>query len=178
MTIRILGLGNDLLADDRFGLVAAQELGRRVGTGVDVRLSGTAGFDLLEDTLGATRMLVLDTIETGAAPGTVFEVREQDLEAAVSALGNGPHSVGLFEALHLGRGVGLPVPSDVVILAVEPEDTLTVGGDMSSRVRAALDDVLDRGERIIERWRAESKAAAEPVRHPRPSAAHPAPRLV
>ena len=158
MSIRVLGLGNDLLADDRLGLVAASVIGRSFGDRVEAVCSSTSGFDLLESVVGATRLLVLDTLPTGAAPpGTVFEVSEDEVPALQ---GGSPHYVGLFEALRLGRTLGLAVPTEVVILAVEPEDVLTVGGPMSAAVAGALEPLLDRAGAIVSGWLAAETAAA------------------
>ena len=157
MSIRVLGLGNDLLADDRLGLVAAAAIGRRFGDRVEAVSSSTSGFDLLDDVVGASRLLVLDTLATGAtAPGTVFEVGEDEV---LAPHGGSPHYVGLFEALRLGRALGLAVPSEVVILAVEPEDVLTVGGPMSDAVTGALEPLLERAGAIVTGWMAADAAA-------------------
>jgi len=157
MSIRVLGLGNDLLADDALGFLAAAAIGRRFGERVEAFCSSTSGFDLLDDVVGATRLLVLDVLATGAAPpGTVFEVGENDIPAPQ---GGSPHYVGLFEALRLGRALGLTVPSEVVILAVEPQDVLTVGGPMSDAVAGALQPLLDRAGRIVSGWMAAESAA-------------------
>ena len=156
MRIRVLGLGNDLLADDALGLEAAAALGRRFGGQVDVARSSTSGFDLLDEVVGAGRLLVLDTLATGAAPpGTLFEVREGEVAVAP---GGSPHYVGLFEALALGRALGLDVPAEVVILAVEPEDVLTVGGPMSGSVAGTLDALIERASAIVTSWLAADAA--------------------
>lgn len=139
MKTRILCLGNTLLADDAFGFVVAERL-RRLRPDLEVCESSTSGFDLLDYTLGAGHLLVIDTAQTGAvAPGTVSIFHEGDLQAAP---GQSPHYVGLFEALSLGKALGLDVPEDVAIIAVEPADCLTVGGEMHLSVRAAVDEVL------------------------------------
>ncbi len=149
-SVRVLGLGNDLVADDGFGLQAAARLGQRFAGRVDVRSSACSGLDLLEEASGASHLLVMDTLLTGRArPGTVFEVNEGDIEAAP---GSSPHYVGLFEALALGRAIGLEVPREVRILAVEPEDAFTIGGAMSAPVRDALDRVVDRAAAIVTEW--------------------------
>jgi len=150
VTVRILGLGNDLLADDGFGLAAAEALGRRLGGTVEVRTSTASGLDLLEDAEGASHLLVVDTLVTGRSePGTLFELEEGDVEAAQ---GQSPHYAGLFEALALGRALGLRVPAGVKIIAVEPEDAVTVGGGMTPCVEASLDRAVQRGTEIVTAW--------------------------
>jgi hydrogenase maturation protease len=139
MSTRVLCLGNTLLADDAFGFVVAERL-RRSRPDLEVCESSSSGFDLLDCTLGATRLFVIDTMNSGkAAPGTVSSFREEEVP---SVPGVSPHYIGLFEALRLGRALNLPVPSDVRIIVVEPADCLTVGGPMHPGVQAAVADVL------------------------------------
>ena len=100
MSIRVLCLGNTLLADDGFGFVVAEQL-RRIRPDLEVCESSTSGFDLLDCALGASRLLVVDTVQSGAlAPGTVSVFWEGDLQEAP---GPSPHYVGLFEALRQWR---------------------------------------------------------------------------
>jgi hydrogenase maturation protease len=146
-----LCLGNSLLADDAFGLAVAARL-RQLRPDLEVCESSTSGFDLLDCTLGARRLLVIDTVQSGAlAPGTVSIFRERDVRTAP---GGSPHYVGLFEALRLGKALSLEVPEEVIIIAVEPADCLTVGGEMHPSVLAAIDDAL----RIV------NEEAAKPCR--------------
>lgn len=139
MSTRVLCLGNSLLADDAFGLAVAARL-RALRPDLEVYESSTSGFDLLDYTLGARRLLVVDTVQSGAlAPGTVSVFREGDVRTAP---GGSPHYVGLFEALRLGKALNLEVPEEVGIIAVEPADCLTVGGEMHPAVLAAIPRVL------------------------------------
>jgi hydrogenase maturation protease len=139
MTIRVLCLGNSLLADDAFGLVVADQL-RGMMPHLDVCASSTSGFDLLDYTLGARELIVIDTLQSHASPpGTISIFHEHEVRTAP---GGSPHYVGLFEALRLGKALHLPVPDEVTIITVEPADCLTVGGEMHPAVRAAVTRVL------------------------------------
>jgi hydrogenase maturation protease len=171
---RVLCLGNELIADDALGIVVGHRLCRRLaaeGTRVAPRTAGDpavsvrafelpgvgrvevvatalTGMYLLDAVVGASRLVVVDTVATGAAdPGTVLELGEQDL---VGPRGGSPHYVGLLEALDLARGLGLAVPSDVVFVAVEAGDSTTVGGRMTASVRAALPAVVERVTALVE----------------------------
>ena len=115
---------------------------------VDVVESALTGMYLLEAVVGASRLIVVDTVVTGASdPGTVLELNESDLDGP---RGGSPHYIGLLETLDLARALGLDVPADVVILAVEAGDDLTVGGDMTAPVKAAVPIVVERVMAIIE----------------------------
>lgn len=150
MKIRVLGLGNDLLADDGCGLRAARALDRVLGGRADVVLSSAGGFDLLDDMAGATHLLVIDTLATGARPaGTVSCWSEADLRGPH---GVAPHYVGLPEALALGRSLGLAMPREIALLTIEPADCLTVGGGMSTPVADAVSRAVDAGRGIVKGW--------------------------
>jgi hydrogenase maturation protease len=171
---RVLCLGNELIADDGLGIVAARSLsGRlalagtpvppgpsldpavtvrafelpRVGS-VEVVETALTGMYLLETVVGASRLIVVDTVVTGATdPGTVLELRESDLDGP---RGSSPHYIGLLETLDLARALGLDVPADVVIVAVEAGDYKTVGGEMTAPVRAAVPVVVEGAMALIQ----------------------------
>ncbi|MCU0293738.1 MAG: hydrogenase maturation protease [Thermoanaerobaculaceae bacterium] len=166
--IRVLALGNELIADDGMGIVTARELCRHLavagspvpagpsfdpavtarafelpGAGrVEVVETALTGMYLLEAVVGASRLIVVDTVVTGAHdPGTVLELREGDL---AGPRGGSPHYIGLLETLDLARAMRMEVPVDVVFVAVEAGDYVTVGGEMTAQVGAAVPIVVDR----------------------------------
>ena len=149
--IRVLGLGNDLLADDAFGVEMARELARRLPPDIETRWSVASGIALLDEMLEADALIVIDTIATGQVPaGTVHRFAEEQVEVTGQAASG--HYMGLFETLRLGRQLQFRVPERVVIVAVEAEDTTTVGGGMSAAVRAAKPIVKRLVEDQIAEW--------------------------
>lgn len=145
MSIRILCLGNEILADDAFGMAVAAQI-RQVSP-VEVVESSLSGFNLLDYIQDVSCLIVIDTVQTGTAePGTVFVFCEEDLE---SVPGGSPHYIGLFEALRLARKLQQNVPGEVVILAVEAADCWTLGGPMHPAVQAAVPVVVNMVQQII-----------------------------
>jgi hydrogenase maturation protease len=129
-------MGNEILADDAFGILVAREVQRRFGARVDVVCSSASGFHLLDDVLGTRRLLVVDTVVTGKSkPGTLRVFAEKDIRLVP---GETPHGIGLFEVLRVARKLGLPAPEDVSIIGVEAWDCTTVGGDIHPDVQAAV----------------------------------------
>ncbi len=143
---RLLGLGNELLADDAFGILVAKEAQRRFSVQVDVVCSSSAGFDLLDHLVGVSRLIVVDTIITGGEPGKI-DIFSGDQVRPISR--GSPHFVGLFEVLALGRELNLPVPDEVVVFAVEAADCTTVGGAMHPDVRSAAASVMELVEQFL-----------------------------
>ena len=136
---RVLCLGNDMLADDAFGPRVAEEVTRRYGNALEVVCSAASGFHLLDDVLGAGRLLVVDTVMTpDGTPGRVRVLQEGQVHAWSGAA---PHAYGLFDVLRNARKLGLPVPCSVTIIAVEAADCSTVGGPMTPAVEQAVGTV-------------------------------------
>ena len=136
---RLLGLGNEILADDAFGIVVAREAQKQFPQ-LDVVCSSSSGFSLLDEVEGASRLLVVDTIQTGSAePGAlrVFSEAQFQPEQVV-----GPHFMGLFETVEVARHLGLEAPGEIQVIAVEAFDCITVGGAMHPKVQAAIPAAL------------------------------------
>lgn len=146
----ILCLGNELLADDAFGLVAAEELRRRFPQ-LDVVFTTDSGFHLIDYLAEIELLVVVDSIQTGnVSPGTLYVLRSSDMK---SAYGPSPHYVGLLETLQLARELLLNVPKDVIILAVEAADCLTLGGKMHDAVKSTVGLVVDLVAEITQNWK-------------------------
>lgn len=150
VAVRVLCLGNPLLADDALGAEVAAALAGRLPPGAEVVQNDLTGFGLLDDLLEVTHLIVVDTVRTGAAPpGTVHLIREDDLR---SGPGPSPHYVGLLEMLRLARALRLPAPQEVVILAVEASDCTTIGGAMHPALQEAVPLVVELVVGILREW--------------------------
>ncbi len=160
--VRVLGLGNDLLADDAFGFAVAQELRQTAGEDIEIICSPAAGLALLDAVEGATHLLVLDTWQTGAGtPGTLYRAEEATF---ASVRGPSLHSTGLLDTLALGRRLQMNVPDTVAFVAVEPADCLTVGGPMTPTIRRAVPAAAALARRIVDEWVRTRRANVRPWR--------------
>ncbi len=141
----ILGVGSSILTDDSVGLVVARRLAERLShrDDVDFGENEEAGFTLLEEGLGYDRLVIVDSILTGAAPGTVLTYDLSDLGRSIHS--NSPHGLNLATVIAFGKSQGMEVPDDVVIYAIEVVDTLTFGEELTpelaSRVEAIVEEI-------------------------------------
>jgi len=136
ISLRVLCLGNELLADDSLGSLVAEHIRQFAPAGVEVLSTPEAGFHLLDYVLNVHRLVVVDTLMTGTSPpGTIYAFHEHELKAIP---GGSPHYVGLHETLALARQLGLPVAEEIFFLAVEAADCSTLGGEMDPAVMAAV----------------------------------------
>ena len=142
MKTLVLGLGNDILADDAVGVLAARALAEELNERADVKETSEHGIALLDHLLGYERVIFLDAIQTGShEPGTIIEIDPASLSAVYAP---SPHYAGLPELLAIAEGLKLDFPRHFRIFAVEIADALTIGGAMTPAVRAAIGDLCDR----------------------------------
>ncbi|MCL4498899.1 MAG: hydrogenase maturation protease [Chloroflexi bacterium] len=141
----VLGMGNPILTDDCVGLRVAQEVaawlasptGAPYAGTVTVEESSLAGLSLLDLLAGYDRAIIVDSIQTrGGKVGALYRLSADDFASTVRLAS--PHDVNFFTALELGRRVGIAMPADVVVLAIEVQDTSTFGEACTPPVEAAI----------------------------------------
>ena len=139
--LRIIGVGNPLMADDGLGIVAAERLAALDWPeGVEVLDGGTGGLTLLDLLAGARGVILLDAVAMGAAPGTLRRFTGAELERLpAEAPGLSLHGSGLAEVLALARELGQLPP--LLLYGVEPA-RVELGLGLSPAVAAALEDLL------------------------------------
>lgn len=148
----VLGLGNDILTDDRAGLEVAREL-REVFRGdprVVVEETTEMGLALLDLVEGYDDLILVDAVLTGrVAAGALLEFGLSDLDWVP---GMAPHGLGVGEVLEAGRALGLRMPGAVRVYAVEAEDPFSLGTVPTSVVAAALPGLRRRVEGAVREW--------------------------
>lgn len=142
--VLLLGLGNDILTDDGIGLLVVQQLQQELThqPSLDIRATTEMGLALLDFITGYSAVVIVDAIQTGEAPpGFVHELNANSL---AQLTGRTPHFLGVGETLALGRSLGLPMPEQVKIFAIEVVDPFTLGTRMTPTLQAALPRVVER----------------------------------
>jgi len=150
MTILVLGLGNELLADDAAGILAVRQLRHELDGQADIVESSLAGLALLDVLVGYDRAIIIDAIQTGRVPaGTIQELTPKDLDHVTCP---SPHYAGLPEILDLATRLRLRFPAEIRIIAIEVSDTVSIGGKMSESVQSAVADVVREAKSQVEAW--------------------------
>src|ERR1017187_1948872 len=140
----LLGLGNDILTDDAVGLHVVHELQRELAghPSIDFRETTEMGLALLDFITGYRVVAIVDSIQTGKeAPGFLHELNDAVFNQMT---GRTPHFVGVSETLALGKQLGLAMPEQVRIYAIEVEDPFTVGTALTPALQAALPGIVSR----------------------------------
>ncbi len=146
----IIGLGNTVLSDDGAGVYVARMLtGRFSRDDVSVIETESAGMNLMEMLAGFDRAFLIDAILLdGEDPGTVFRLKADDLR--ITPRLSSVHDIDIVTALELGRRLGLHMPSEVTIFAIQGHDMKTLSEGCTPRVEAVLERVADEVEALVE----------------------------
>ena len=126
--VLIACVGNMLRGDDGFGVSVAEELARRsLPPGVDLIETGIGGMSIVQQLMdGYDAMIVVDAVDGGAAPGTLFVSDPQ--VADPETLSNDEwrqhfsnlHLAEPSRILLLARAAGV-LPSRVILVGCQPE---------------------------------------------------------
>ncbi len=138
----VLGLGNPVLGDDGVGLAVAAELKRLLAEapvrGVDVLASTRAGFDLIDILRGYTSAILVDCIVLpDPRPGTVRRLAVDDVSGCARLVN--AHEMSVGTTFRLAERMGISMPTDVEIIAVEAGNTSTIGEGLTPAVQASVE---------------------------------------
>lgn len=137
-SVAVIGIGNNLRGDDAAGLEIARRLrGSELPVGVSVHEHEGDGVSLLELWDAADVALVLDTVRSGAAPGTIHRIDASSTPVPMSLQRTSSHAVGVAEAIELARALGR-LPPRVIVYGIEGAH-FEAGEQLSKNVAAALD---------------------------------------
>ena len=149
MRVLIAGVGNVLRGDDGFGVEVLRLLKQEAGgaTGLTFYESGIAGIGLVQELVdGYDALIVLDALDRGAEPGTVFVVQPD--VAALAAPGRlsepvDPHQAGPEGVFRLAAALGV-LPRRVWLVGCQAAACDDLGAGLSGPVRRAIPAALER----------------------------------
>jgi hydrogenase maturation protease len=143
--VLVIGVGNELRGDDGAGIEVARRLRQPAAAreGVEVREHQGEPTELLDAWQGAEAVVLVDTMRSGAPPGTIrrFDASEAPLPRGLGGA-TSTHAVGLIETLELARAVGR-LPTRVVVYAIEGQ-CFEAGAPITGAVRSRVDDLAVR----------------------------------
>ncbi|BCS53496.1 HyaD/HybD family hydrogenase maturation endopeptidase [Geobacter sp. SVR] len=157
-TVLVLGIGNLVMSDDGVGVKAVQKLTceYRFPPVVDIMDGGTLGLDILPRLEGIERLIVVDAVETGGAPGTLVRLTGEEIPLALETKIS-PHQMGLKDLLTVSQLMG-HMPQEMVLIGVQPGN-IGMDTELTPEVEAQLDAMVALILSELEQW----GYAAEPV---------------
>jgi len=140
MKALVLGLGNELLADDGIGLLVVRKLKDQYTGQAEIVECTVSGLALLEYFIGFEKAIIVDSVQTGRRPaGSIFELAPSDLGEVIAP---SPHYTGLPEMIALARELKLEFPREIKIFAMEIADPYTIGGGLTEHVRNSMEGMI------------------------------------
>jgi hydrogenase maturation protease len=143
MKTLLLGLGNSILRDDAVGLKVVRALGEKMtGKDVHVEEASFANIEILEAIGPYDRLIIVDSIKTGQGrPGELYSLSLEDLQTTLHL--SCPHDINLATALELGKRLGMHVPGEIRIYAIEVEDNQTFSETCTRLVEEAIPRIVE-----------------------------------
>jgi hydrogenase maturation protease len=140
--IVVIGVGNEYRSDDGAGITVARRLRERFLTKITVLEESGEGAALIEAWKGATWVLLVDAVHSGAPPGTIHR-----LEARVAPVPTGffhysTHAFSVAEAIELARSLD-QLPPQLIVYGIEGEN-FAAGVGLSRAVERAVEAVVER----------------------------------
>jgi hydrogenase maturation protease len=142
MTVLVLGIGQSLRGDDTAGLEAVrlwQQTCPQTAQRVQVELSELPGLGLLDHLQGMHAAIIVDALQSNAAPGTLHHLGPDEL-AAFTLDAQSAHGWGVAETLALGSSL-YPWLAEcrISLIGIAGKD-FGMGARLSPAVQAALPD--------------------------------------
>jgi len=139
--IVILGIGNILLSDEGVGVHVANELMKmELPPNISVVEGGTDGFRLLNVITEADRLIVIDAVKGGAAPGSIYRFDIDEVKNVPSGFKTSVHQIGILEVIDLSGLIG-KTPYTTVI-GIEPK-SLEMSMELSIEVKEKVPRVIE-----------------------------------
>jgi len=156
MKTLVLGLGNELYGDDGAGIQVVRKLKQELEPqkktlpwleNVDFEESSVSGVALLDVIAGYDRLIIVDTIKkTNPLTGKIHVLEDKDLRHVP---GPSPHYVSVPQTLEIGKNLGLKVPSQIKIIAVEAKNLYNLGEGLTEEMKKAIPVIMKKVKKTL-----------------------------
>ncbi len=139
--ILVLGVGNDLLKDEGIGVhvVKAMEA-LELPENVCLYNGGVAGIDLMDQIQNTDRLIIIDAIDAGDQPGSLFRFNAEEVKIILDEYKTSLHQVDLFDTLKLARF--LDCYPDTVIIGIQPKE-IAWGTEPTPELASRIPRIID-----------------------------------
>ncbi len=148
--VLVVGIGNTLMQDDGIGVWAVRRLAReyRLPPGVELIEGGVLGMQLVHDLRSAKHLLIIDAMDGGGEPGTVYRLDADSLSKRPRTLMS-LHEVSVTDVLSVAEFIGCRPRTR--ILGVQPQKAYSPGLTLTPLLQAVLPRVVRAAVEELER---------------------------
>ena len=149
--ITVLGIGNTILTDEGFGVKVVEYLRENYTFPENVQLvdGGTLGVELHHFIIGTQKLLIIDSIDGGVQPGTIFHLRDGEIlnhfTQKISA-----HEIGIQDILTMLEITGKKIPR-VELIGIQPY-SLGAGIELTPEMKKFLPIFAKKAIEILKSW--------------------------
>ncbi len=151
-SVVVIGVGNEYRSDDGVGIAVARRLRVLFPTEAKIVEESGEGAALIQSWQGATWVIVVDAVRSGAPPGTIHRLDALTAPVPAGFFHYSTHAFSVAEAVELARSLG-QLPPHLIVYGIEGEN-FAAGTRLSSAVKQAVETAV---ERVAEEVRAVQK---------------------
>ena len=146
--IVVIGIGNLLLMDEGIGVHTINELEKHDLPGsIEIYDGGTGGFKLIDLMHGAARVIFIDAVETGKAPGSVTIFSAEEVHSLYNKKKYSLHDTDLMEIIKMTEL--LDDPPIIEIVGIQPK-IINYGTTLSKELAGSMSNIINTVLRRIE----------------------------
>ena len=150
--ISVVGVGNLLMRDDGIGVHVIRYLEQQgVPEGVELIDGGTHSYDLLDIFADADNIIVIDAIQAGGEPGTIYRAPLDELGLQPSGdSATSLHDLNFVEAVHMLRLMGHD--PQFIVFGIQPKEMyldLELSPEVAEKLPRVAELVQEEIQRII-----------------------------
>ncbi len=145
----VIGLGNPILTDDGVGVKVAYEVKKALNfqspiSNLHITEASAGGLRLMEMMVGYDRAILVDAFTNGRnQPGRIQRLTLEDLRAVSPTQHSASaHDTTLVTALETGKKLGLHLPDEVIIYAIDVENVIDFSEEPTTAVAEAIPEVV------------------------------------
>lgn len=138
----ILGVGNEKMGDEGVGVRIARELHNSFvfPDAVEVVDGGIDGLSLLPLIRTATEVVIIDSVDRSAKPGSIFMFNSEEMRLA-DARQLSSHDDGIIAAINAATELGEHF--DAMVIGVQPKSNDRFGSGLSKPVTKNMNRVIE-----------------------------------
>ena len=107
---------------------------------IEIYDGGTGGFKLIDLMHGAARVIFIDAVETGKAPGSVTIFRAEDVHSIYNKKKYSLHDTDLMEIIKMAEMLGNPPMIEIV--GIQPK-TINYGTTLSKELAGSMSNIVN-----------------------------------
>jgi len=111
---------------------------------VDIECLSLGGLSLMEHLVGYEKVIIIDAMHTGQYPhGSIRVFRLDELPNLMEGHTTSAHDTSLQTAIDVGRLMGVEMPDEITVVAIESPNVYDFSEDLSQAATAALPQAVN-----------------------------------